>query len=258
MRLALLGSPVAHSLSPVIQRAGLEALGISGTYEAWEVDAKGVREAFGQLRSGELDGFNVTMPHKVLAASLCDRLEPDAARARSVNTVMRQSGEIVGFSTDVSGIREVWNGLPRQGPVLILGTGGAGAAAVVALSGRPLYIAGRRYGSGSRLQEKIDVELAEVRWGVPVIAAVVVNCTPLGMSGESLPAEVLALASGLLDMAYGATSTPAVRTLSATGLPVVDGLELLLAQAGLSFSLWTGRPAPLVDMKKAVENHLRH
>lgn len=255
MRLALLGNPVEHSLSPVIHNAGMRASGITGTYEARAVDENGVREAFDELRSGRLDGFNVTMPHKTLAASLCDRLESEAARAGSVNTVVRESGEIVGHSTDIGGIREVWDGLPSEGPVLILGTGGAAAAAAVALSGRPIYIAGRNYGAGSALGEKAEMELAEVRWDVPVVSAVVVNCTPLGMKGESLPERVLELASGLFDLAYRTTPTPAVMVMTAAAHPVVDGLELLLAQAGFSFFIWTGRPAPMAEMRKAVENH---
>jgi len=257
VRLALLGNPVEHSLSPLIQSAALRASGGAGTYEAREVDDGGVRVAFDEIRSGLLDGFNVTMPHKALTASLCDRLEPDAKRAGSVNTVVREHEEIVGYSTDIGGIRAAWDGLPLEGPVLILGAGGAASAAVVALSGRPLYIAARRFGAGSELGKRVGLELAEVRWGVPVIWSVVVNCTPLGMKGEFLPKQVLELASGLFDMAYGEAPTPAVKAAVSTALPLVDGVEFLLAQASLSFSLWTGMEAPLAEMRKAVENRSR-
>jgi shikimate dehydrogenase len=257
VRLALLGNPVEHSLSPLIQSAALRASGVAGTYEARKVDDDGMRVAFHELRSGLLDGFNVTMPYKALTASLCDRLEPDAKTARSVNTVVRENDEVVGYSTDIGGIRAAWDGLPLEGPVLILGAGGAASAAAVALSGRPIYIAARRFGAGSELGKRVGIEVSEVRWGVSVVSSVVVNCTPLGMNGESLPKPVLELASGLFDMAYGEAPTPAVKAVVSTPLPVVDGVEFLLAQAGISFSLWTGMPAPLSEMRKAVENRSR-
>jgi shikimate dehydrogenase len=77
------------------------------------------------------------------------------------------------------------------------------------------------------------------------------------MKGEFLPKQVLELASGLFDMAYGEAPTPAVKAAVSTALPLVDGVEFLLAQASLSFSLWTGMEAPLAEMRKAVENRSR-
>lgn len=257
MKLALLGDPVAHSLSPLIQNAALKARGIDGNYEARRVDQKGLGDAFDELRSGRLDGFNVTMPHKALAAALCDRCDPEATRAGSVNTVVRQVDEIVGFSTDIAGIKGAWDGLATNGPVLILGAGGAASAAVTALTPRTLFVAARRLGAGAELSERTGVRVEELRWGVGVVNAAVVNCTPLGMKGESLPERVLDVASGLFDMTYGSAPTPAVERMERRGLPAVGGLELLLAQAGLSFTIWTGLEAPLAEMRKAVENRSR-
>ena len=252
-RFAVLGRPIRHSRSPAIHQAALAALHLDGQYEAREVDREGVEAAFAELRSGSLTGFNVTMPHKELAARLCDRLAGGADRAGSVNTVLVEQGKVVGYSTDVSGIQDVWGTLPDSSPVLILGAGGAAAAAVIALESRPLYIAARRYGKGQALGQRLGQELGEVRWGVPVVGAVVVNCTPLGMGGEELPGEVLGLASGLLDMAYRSEPTPAVQKIREMGRPAVEGLELLVAQAGRSFTLWTGFPAPLEVMRRAAE-----
>ncbi|HSL24915.1 MAG TPA: hypothetical protein VLA54_01440 [Acidimicrobiia bacterium] len=254
IHLALLGDPVSHSLSPAIHRAALVALAIEGSYEPRRVDERGVRTAFEELRQGHLTGFNVTMPHKALAAGLCDELDPEAARAGSVNTVALVAGRAKGYSTDVGGIRDAWNGLPGWSPVLILGAGGAAAAACVALSDRPLYLAARRFGAGKQLSERLQLGIGEVRWGVPVVESVVVNCTPLGMGQEELPADVLALAAGLFDMAYGPDPTPAVISMRASGYPVVEGVELLLAQAARSFEIWTGLSPPLAAMRKAVKS----
>ncbi|MDP3984072.1 MAG: hypothetical protein Q8Q52_03590, partial [Acidimicrobiia bacterium] len=177
-----------------------------------------------------------------------------AARAGSVNTVTIEEGEVVGYSTDIGGITDVWERLPPSSPVLILGAGGASAAACIALQHRPLYIATRRYGTGKALGERLQLDLGEVRWGTSVVGAVVVNCTPLGMKGESLPQAVLELANGLLDMAYGSGRTPAATLMLDSGKPVVEGLDLLLAQAARSFRIWTACPPPLAEMRAAAEN----
>ncbi len=149
---------MSHSRSPAIHNAALAAAGISGVYEARRVDAAGVRAAFDELRSGELAGFNVTMPHKALAAELCDHLDTDASLAGSVNTVKLIDGAVWGFSTDIGGIRDAWGELPATGPILVLGAGGAAAAACVALADRPIYIAARRFGAGDRTRHRTETE----------------------------------------------------------------------------------------------------
>ena len=129
MRLAVLGDPVSHSLSPAIHTAALSAAGIAGDYTARRVDADGMRRAVAEIRDGDLFGANVTMPHKGLAAELADRLEPRAMRARSVNTLWSEERSVLGDSTDIDGVITAWRwaGLPENAPVLILGSGGAGS-----------------------------------------------------------------------------------------------------------------------------------
>jgi shikimate dehydrogenase len=249
-----LGDPVDHSLSPVIHTAALQAGGIDGTYLARRVDATGVRTAIDEIRMGDLDGANVTMPHKALAASLCDRLDPDALRAGSVNTLVREGSEVVGYSTDIGGIRDAWDALPRGGPVLVLGAGGAAAAAYVALADRRLYGSARRPEAVDEVRGRVAVEVGRLAWGVGVVGAVLVNATPLGMEGEDLPEAVVGLVSGLFDMPYGRGPTPAVRSVRRAGLPVVDGLDLLIAQAARSFRLWTGIAPSVEVMRAALEN----
>lgn len=254
MRLALLGNPVGHSRSPDIFAAAFAATGIDGTYEARSVDDDGVRSAFAEVASGDLSGINVTMPHKVLAFSLCDQVDEEAARAGSVNTVAKRDGQLVGYSTDIDGIRACFEVLPRDRPVLILGSGGAAAAAVVAMTDVQIYLSARRSGTASELSSRTGVEVGELRWGVPVVGATVINCTPLGMKGESLPAPVLELAGALFDMAYKRGQTPAVTYMKERGSPVVEGLELLVSQAGFGFRLLTGVEPPLEAMRRAAEN----
>jgi shikimate dehydrogenase len=251
LRLALLGDPVDHSLSPRLQAAALDAAGIEGVYVARRVDAAGMQAAVEELRRGELDGANVTMPHKSLAAALTDELGADAARAGSVNTLSVQAGRIRGVTTDVEGIRKAWKPL-ADGPVLLLGAGGAAAAALLALKGRPLTVAARRAEAADALIARTGIAAAIAPWGEPISDAVVVNATALGMRGEHLPEGILERAAGLFDMPYGSVPTPAVELARAIGLPVVDGLGMLLSQAALSFQLWTGVTPSLSVMRAAI------
>lgn len=257
LRLAVVGDPISHSRSPAIHNAALEALGISGTYEAIRVEEAGVEGIFRRVRDGELDGLNVTMPHKGVAAALVDRLSPEAERSRSVNTVVRQpDGELVGYSTDVSALRRLWPDLAGK-PTLILGAGGAAAAACLAAPRGTIYVSARRPGAVEALADRMEMDLAGVQWGTSVVEAVVVNATPLGMHGEPLPDRTVELASGVVDLAYGPDPTPAMTLANDLRLPGCDGLSVLVAQAADSFRLWTGRSAPLEVMESVVRKSSR-
>lgn len=254
MRLVLLGDPVGHSRSPAIHQAALAAAGIEGRYEARRVGSTGVYLACSEIRAGTLDGANVTMPHKRTAAAAADRLAPGAEACGAVNTLVAEAGEVVGHNTDVGGLHlaREWGGIPAGSPVLVLGGGGAAAAALVAFAGCDLSIATRRGGAGEALAASVGVQAREVPWGEPVPGVVVVNATPLGMNAEALPPGLLEEAAGLIDMPYGVEPTPAVAAARLLGRPFADGLDLLVAQAALSFRLWTGVEADVGVMRRAA------
>ena len=256
-RLAVLGDPVQHSLSPAMHNAVLAALGLEGVYSRRRVDSQGMNEAASQMRTGELHGANITMPHKGVAAGLADRMSPDAARSGSVNTwTMEDDGVLTGHSTDVEGIRRAWEqaGLPSDCPVLVVGAGGAAAAAMVALEDYELWCSARRSEAVSVLAERVDVAFAALPWGESLEGAVVVNATPLGMRGGELPGTLLAGARGLFDMAYRSDLSPteAVGSMRHRGLPAADGLSMLAAQAEASFEMWTGHRPPAGVMEQAA------
>jgi shikimate dehydrogenase len=254
MRLAVLGDPVEHSLSPAIHQAAFQAEGIAGSYTARRVDAAGLEQAFDEIRRGDLDGANVTMPHKHLAGELCDVLAPEAARTAAVNTLVRVGSSIVGHNTDVAGVTAAWRwaSLPTSGPVLVLGAGGAAAAALVALEQRILTVSARSEVRAAALLDRIGVTGDVVAWGVAIPGAVVVNATPVGMHGEPADAEVVAGASGWFEMAYGSGPTPAVAACRDRGVPVSEGPDMLLAQALESFRLWTGRTGDAATLRAAM------
>jgi shikimate dehydrogenase len=245
---------VEHSLSPAIHQAAFQAEGIAGSYTARRVDAAGLEQAFDEIRRGDLDGANVTMPHKHLAGELCDVLAPEAARTAAVNTLVRVGSSIVGHNTDVAGVTAAWRwaSLPTSDPVLVLGAGGAAAAALVALEQRILTVSARSEARAAALLERIGVAGDVVAWGVAIPGAVVVNATPVGMHGEPADAEVVAGASGWFEMAYGSGPTPAVAACRDRGVPVSEGPDMLLAQALESFRLWTGRTGDAATLRAAM------
>ncbi len=253
MRLVLLGDPVEHSRSPAIQNAALEAAGIEGTYVARRVDAAGMVLAVDEIRYGRLNGANVTMPHKQLAFELADRVAEVALRSGAVNTLVRRDGEVWGHNTDVDGIQAVWAaaGFPVDVPVVILGTGGAAAGALVAVADRTIVISGRRAEAAAALLSRVRIDGTVIPWGDGVAGAVVVNATPLGMKGDSIPDDILAGASGFFDLTYGPDESPSVTKARRLGFPVADGRDMLIAQAAAAFEIWTGEPAPTDVMHTA-------
>jgi shikimate dehydrogenase len=246
-----------------MHNAALAALGLEGVYSRRRVDVSGMIEASLQMRAGELHGANITMPHKGVAAGLADRLSPDAERSGSVNTwLMEADGVLGGHSTDVEGIRRVWAraGFPDNSPVLLIGAGGAAAAAMVALEGRRLWCSARRPEAVAALAQRVDVVFSGLRWGESRPGAVVVNATPLGMRGGELPRALLDQASGLFDMAYRSDgqSTAGVRLIRDRGLAASDGLAMLAAQAEASFQLWTGVCPPEGVMEQVARMRVNH
>lgn len=242
MQLAVLGNPVKRSRSPLIHAAALQAAGIRGRYRRICVNETGMERAAAWVRAGRLSGANITMPHKRLAAQLSDELTPHAERIQSVNTWVSRDGLIEGHSTDGEGLLYAWrrNKLPESGPIVVLGAGGVAAAALAALDGRDLAISARDQLKAEALLDQLGQTVEIVPWGHPVEGATVVNATPIGMNGESLPDKVLDGSVGLLDMTYGSGPTPSEMLVRSMGHPVAPGIDILIGQAMASFRLWTG------------------
>jgi len=255
----VIGDPVAHSLSPALHNAAFEALGLDWVYVAFPVPRGRAAEAVAAVPALGLAGFNVTMPHKEDVAAACDELTPDAAALRSVNTVV--AGRTRGDSTDGPGFLDALadDEIAVGGkPVLVLGAGGAARAVVLALgrAGAQVTVAARRPDAAE--------SAAALAPGARVVAlgaadpsgfAVVVNATPLGMSGgDPLPVDPGALRAGqaVVDLVYHPANTPLLTAARVQGALSVNGLGMLLHQAARSFTLWTGRPAPLDAMRAAA------
>jgi shikimate dehydrogenase len=258
---ALLGDPVAHSLSPVMQNAAFVALGLPAVYVPLRCSAADLPPLLGALvRAG--GGGNVTVPHKELAAATVDRCLERAELLGACNTFWGEAGESVGDNTDVAGVCNALDRLePPDGPWLILGTGGGARAAVGAARLRGAQVA-----VISRAADRKD---AFERWaasvGVRRVAAeecrVLINATPVGLhDGDAVAAgpSIAARAEVALDMVYAPGETRWVRAMRAAGLRAADGRTMLVAQGAAAFERWfPDERAPAEVMRAAVNAALR-
>jgi shikimate dehydrogenase len=213
----ILGWPVEHSLSPRMQNAAFEALGLDWAYVALPTPPDRVADAVRGLAAMGFAGANVTSPHKLAAAAHCETTVP------SVNTLLVRDGRIEGTTTDAA----ILDGLELARPV-VLGDGGAATAFVHALPHA------RRF--SRRGDWPADVHDADL----------IVNAT----SARDEVLVELRPGQTLLDLPYPETATAAAAR--AAGARVVNGLEALLAQGAASFELWTGMPAPVAAMRAAL------
>ncbi|MFA5882235.1 MAG: shikimate dehydrogenase [Acidimicrobiia bacterium] len=258
----VIGDPVTHSRSPAIHNAAFAALGLDWVYVAFPVAAGRGTEAVAAVRTLGLAGLSVTMPHKSDVAATCDELTPAAAALGSVNTVVNRDGHVLGDSTDgpglVAALRE--HGVDPAGcRALVLGAGGAARAIVDALgrAGARVTVAARRADAGSRAAALAPGAAAVDFAGLDTAVAaadLVVNATPIGMQGEPPPFDpgVLTPAQFVYDTVYHPSPTPLLAAATARGIPAAGGLSMLVHQAALAFTLWTGEPAPLAVMSAAA------
>ncbi|MGH8871049.1 MAG: shikimate dehydrogenase family protein [Acidimicrobiia bacterium] len=255
LRLAVLGDPIEHSRSPDIHNAAIRHIGLEGGYEARRAGSAELEQAVAELKVGSLDGINVTMPLKGEAARLAEVLTPEAEKSGSVNALRHRQGQVEGHSTDVIAARLALSDrrFATSAPILILGSGGAAAAVMVGGADRVLFLSARNNGRAAGLAHRVGGDVGMIPFGSGVTGAVVVNATPLGMSGEPLPEDVIAPASGLIDLAYADEETPAVARAGKSKLAVMDGVEFLVLQAAASFEWWTGMTAPLEVMLRAAK-----
>jgi shikimate dehydrogenase len=253
-RLAVLGDPIDHSRSPAIQQAALATAGIPGEYSAIRADRARLEAAVDQLRAGTLDGINVTMPLKGDAWELAEGTTEEASRARSINAMRYRDGVIEGHSADVMAFRGVLTSGPfgHADPLLVLGAGGSARAALAAVNDREVYLSARSGERAAQLAKQFGAVI--VPWATPIVGALVVNATPLGMHGESLPRGLVGASAGLIDLPYGAETTPAASEAAASSVPVVDGFEFLARQAARSFHWWTGVAVDFVPLAIVARN----
>ncbi|MDH6461257.1 shikimate dehydrogenase [Micromonospora sp. A200] len=266
-RAAVLGKPIAHSLSPVIHNAGYAAAGLTGwSYTRVECAAAELPALVAGL-GPEWAGLSVTMPGKEAALAVADAVSPVAAAVGAANTLVRRpDGSWYADNTDVSGMVEVLTsaGVTPGGTVTVLGAGGTARAALAAaarLGAASVTVVARRAAAVDELRPvagAVGVALTGADWADATAHAgadVVVSTVPKGVA-DPLAGELRWRPSTVLfDALYDPWPTPLAASALAAGARVVSGLDLLLAQAVGQFEQFTGVPAPRAEMARALAAH---
>jgi len=277
-QVGLIGYPVSHSLSPIMQQAAFDKLKIDACYILWETPEDQLTVKINSLRSPDIMGANITIPYKENVLHLVDDCDPFAARIGAINTIVNRNGRLFGYNTDAPGFITALLELEDHPfecagkNALILGTGGAARAAVVGLVDKGvggILLVGR---TETQLQKILqDVEaltsnsttlLKGALFGDSDVTAslpqtdLVVNATPVGLKPDDLTllidVNTLPTSAVVMDMIFNPPSTPLLRSAKAHGCQIMNGLSMLLYQGALAFELWTSCPAPIQVMQRAL------
>lgn len=275
LHVGLIGDPVAHSRSPAMQNAAIDALGIAAQYDLWPTTLAELPQRVTSLRQPDCLGANVTIPHKRAVMPLLDELDASAVQVGAVNTIVNRAGRLIGYNTDATGLVAALTAAayPRFSMGMILGAGGAARAVavalcqlhaqhirllardplqarVVALNLAPLFPATRFYWDG------LSADILTAVPALPLAGLVLVNATPVGLAtSPGMPVadkmlERLPNTALVLDLITSETAL--VTAAQAHHLPVMNGLPMLLHQGAQSFTFWTGQPAPIEVMRAAL------
>lgn len=272
---AVIGSPIAHSLSPVIHRAAWEQLGIDGwEYRRAEVTEESLPTFIGQLDES-FRGLSVTMPCKQAIMPLLDAIDPLASAVGAVNTVVPSAGMLAGFNTDVTGIASAIrracsrSGVPVPSSALVLGARATASSALAALGELGITtttVAARRFGGpGSVISaaSRLGVSVEQVMWSdVSAVASaaaradVLISTLPAGVADAI--ASRLAPREGqiLLDVIYSPRDTALRTTFEKAGGVVAEGTDMLVYQGAAQVQLMTGRSPDPAVMRHALETEL--
>ncbi len=269
----LLGFPVSHSLSPHLHNAAFRHLSRDAVYLPFEVrDVSGFLNRMIHPRTRELDwqlrGLSVTSPHKVAVMEHLDWIDPIAKQIGAVNTIVAVDDRLEGYNTDAAGfitpLREHLGDL-REMRCAVIGAGGSASAALWGLkdAGADATVFARDSSKADQLAERFGASSQSLDGAQFDGFDVVVNATPLGTAGLSVnetPATSVELAGAGLayDLVYNPAETKFLREARDAGCKTLGGLQMLVAQAGEQFQLWTGAVPPLGVMTEAAENVMRH
>lgn len=269
LRYAVLGDPVAHSASPAMHNAALEALGLPERYCRLWIRPDQLPEAVQLLPKAGFRGVNLTIPHKMEVLPLIDRIDPAAEKLGAVNTLVFQGNEVIGYNTDgpgiVRAIHEEFGVEVKKQRILILGAGGGAGRAIAAqcaLEGSPkIVLSNRSLEKIEPLATRLGPKAIAIPYSQDALAEhlpavdLVINATSVGMRpGEDSPIPTHLLEPRLLiyDTIYAGLVTPLQIAATQSGARSANGLSLLLHQGALSLEIWLGRTAPIEIMRQGL------
>lgn len=258
-----------------MHNAAFRALGLNWCYVAFEVDPRHLRAAIEGARALNIAGFNLTIPHKLLAVEMMDTLDESAKTFGAVNTVKFESrngkSRVAGFNTDADAIaialREDLGVKLRGAKVLLLGVGGAGRTAALKLASEhvaELHLVNRTLSKAEKIAEEIKERFPSVTVATGYPAGkldLVLNATSLGLKpSDPSPLDEkkfpLNRARAVYDMIYRPSQTRLLASAKRAGCKTANGLGMLLHQGAKAFKIWTGRTAPIEIMRTALERNV--
>lgn len=264
---AVIGDPIDHSLSPNIHSAAFRDMGLDCSYIAYKIPRGELEEGIDALKKIKIDGFNVTIPHKVSMMRYLDKTDESCSIVGAVNTVANNDGLLKGYNTDMDGFLDPFKkkNLPIRGArVLLLGAGGAARAIVAAFAkeqARKVTIANRTVTNAEDLSgfskkiglDAVPATMEDVR-GVISEYDIIVNATSVGLKNEQSPIsfEGIDEETVVCDIVYMPMNTDFIRKAREKNATIIYGYEMLLGQAAISFEIWHGVQAPYDAMKRSL------
>lgn len=256
------GDPVMHSLSPAMLNTAFRRENVNAVYLA--LHAKSMDDLLDCVKDIPIAGLSVTMPYKEQILKHLDKTDPWTTKVGAANTVVRgQDRKLFGFNTDVNGVvRPLEMRLRLQGAkILVLGAGGAARAAVFGLKerGAEVYILNRTPVAAQKLAKQARAKAINRTMLKKMEFDVIINATPAGMEGNRDPlpiSEPEMKAKFFFEMVYNPAETRLVKMARGRGLHVIPGAEMFVQQGARQFEIWTGKPAPVLDMQRVVDHAL--
>lgn len=280
-KLGLIGYNLSHSISAVIHKAGLDSLGVEGTYEILETPPEDLISRIKFLKSNNYDGFNVTIPLKVPMALFLDQTDKFSDVSGSVNTVkIMPDRTFYGYNTDIYGFQKAIPAKIQQSlkgaNVSILGTGGASRAVAVGLidlGAKQINFFSRNIINSSNMVNYLRTAFPDIVFklyqnsstGELFKSAMIVNTTPIGMKGNSADQRPLGYETikeldkntVIYDIIYNPSKTLLLKTSQEQGLTTINGLDMLINQAAKAQEIWTGKFPDVDKMKIAALESLQ-
>jgi shikimate dehydrogenase len=258
----IIGSPLGHTLSPVMHNAAFRACGLNAVYLAFEtMDLKGAIQG---LKALGMRGLSITIPHKINVLSMLDEVDGLARKIGAVNTIVGHQGKLIGSNTDALGaLRALEERIKLDGKRgLLIGAGGAARAIGFILrdAGVALTLTNRTPERGEALAASLScpfIPLDKIR---KVEADLLIQTTSVGMHPQEdrclAPPDLLRKGMVVMDVVYNPVETGLIRMARNQGCVTINGLSMFIHQGAEQFRLWTGLTPPLEEMTRAVQEAL--
>lgn len=275
----LLGFPIKQSYSPFIHNVAAELTGTKLLYLPFEVHSTNLKDAVKGMIALGLRGFNVTVPHKVKVLEYVNKVSEEASVIGAVNTVVNDMGKLTGYNTDVHGINISllpYKSSVDENEIAVFGSGGSARAVIYTLiknyKPKKIYLINRTEEHAESLKQhfknKMKFDTISIKslndstsTGVLSSCSVIINTTPVGMypnNDDSIvgKSQEFNKSQVVFDLVYNPSKTKLLQIAESKGANIISGLNMLVEQAGKSFSLWTNKEFPTEQVKKSLSLYL--